>query len=89
MTTEKIDPRFIILVAFCELEKANIHELLEFTKLPVATFRRYLASLRKDLAMEIVYVRGPQPRVPGHYYIKDWGLIDKEKFHQKYLMESE
>lgn len=86
---EKIDPRFLILMAFCELEKANIHELLEFTKMPIATFRRSLASLRTDLAMDIEYVRGPRPRIPGYYYIKDWGVIDREKFYRKYLVESE
>lgn len=79
---EKIEPRFLVLMGLCQCGQANIHQLLEFTKLPVATFRRAMASLRTDFKMDIQYVRG---RNPGYYVIRDWGVIDPENFSKKFL----
>jgi hypothetical protein len=82
--------RYIVLYQLAQQENPTKRTISETTNIPPTTVSKIIDRLRKEFQMEIVFTRNTLPNSKptkgnvGSYSIGDWGILDKEKFLEKY-----
>jgi len=77
--------KYSIIAAITNHSAPKLLDIAQVTGIPLSSVKRQLAQLRTDFAMDIRFIPDPtQKGRTGHYYIYEWGVIDRTKFLLKY-----
>lgn len=77
--------RQLALIGELAQKDCSMAQLVEATALPEITIKRHITALRRDLAMDIPYIRtggkGAQGAV-GRYQLRDWGILSEDRLRE-------
>lgn len=80
-TTQDLCRKYDLILALATIAKPDIQQLQQATDIPLSTLKRQLRHLRNDFGLSIDFQRtGGLQGGKGIYIVSDWGIIDKDRF---------